>query len=224
MNSEERDSQLSAMFDDELPAEQCELIARRLARDEVLKTRWGRYATIGAAIRAERGLKLQSPLAQRVASAVLSEPPLGATPAVAKSRSFSLLRIGQPVAGAAIAASVAVCAVLWMREHAPAATLLAQVTPTVVRPAPLPASTALINTARRLSPDSYTVPPASARAAVVPPAQLANYVVAHSQYSMPWLRGNALSSLVGGGSAEASQAPLQNPADAPRIRDAAQAR
>ena len=32
------DSQLSAMFDDELPAEECELVARRLSRDEALQS------------------------------------------------------------------------------------------------------------------------------------------------------------------------------------------
>ena len=45
--NEELDSQLSAMFDDELAPEQCELLARRLSRDEQLKARWGRYAVIG---------------------------------------------------------------------------------------------------------------------------------------------------------------------------------
>ncbi len=55
--NEELDSQLSAMFDDELPAAECELLARRLSRDEQLKARWGRYAVIGATIRAERGVR-----------------------------------------------------------------------------------------------------------------------------------------------------------------------
>ena len=32
--NEELDSQLSAMFDDELPPQECELLARRLSRDE----------------------------------------------------------------------------------------------------------------------------------------------------------------------------------------------
>ena len=35
--NEELDSQLSAMFDDELPAAECELLARRLSRDEQLQ-------------------------------------------------------------------------------------------------------------------------------------------------------------------------------------------
>jgi negative regulator of sigma E activity len=58
--NEELDSQLSAMFDDELPAAECELLARRLSRDEQLKARWGRYAVIGATIRAERGVPLNA--------------------------------------------------------------------------------------------------------------------------------------------------------------------
>jgi negative regulator of sigma E activity len=63
MSNEELDSQLSAMFDDELPATECELLARRLARDEQLRGRWGRYAAIGACIRGEHGVRLGAPLA-----------------------------------------------------------------------------------------------------------------------------------------------------------------
>jgi negative regulator of sigma E activity len=74
--NEELDSQLSAMFDDELPAAECELLARRLSRDETLKSRWGRYALMGAVIRAERGVVLQSAVAGRVTAALLREPQL----------------------------------------------------------------------------------------------------------------------------------------------------
>ena len=38
--NEELDSQLSAMFDDELPEAECQLLARRLSRDDALKARW----------------------------------------------------------------------------------------------------------------------------------------------------------------------------------------
>jgi hypothetical protein len=37
--------------------------------------------------------------------------------------------------------------------------------------------------------------------AFVAPTELANYIVAHSEYSGPLMRRNALSALVGGGSA-----------------------
>ncbi|HEV2285334.1 MAG TPA: RseA family anti-sigma factor, partial [Steroidobacteraceae bacterium] len=56
--NEELDSQLSAMFDDELAHAECELLARRLSRDAELKARWDRYAVIAAAIRAEHGVRL----------------------------------------------------------------------------------------------------------------------------------------------------------------------
>ena len=77
--NEELDSQLSAMFDNELPAAECELLARRLSRDEDLKARWGRYAAIGATIRAEGGLRLNSGLALRVSTAIASEPAAAAS-------------------------------------------------------------------------------------------------------------------------------------------------
>src|SRR5258708_20115868 len=82
------DSQLSAMFDDELANAECELLARRLSRDEHLKARWGRYAVIGAAIRGERGVRLNAPLAGRVTAVILAEPAFGAadSPAAQASR------------------------------------------------------------------------------------------------------------------------------------------
>src|SRR4029077_6733949 len=76
--SEELDSQLSAMFDDELPAAECELLARRLSRDEQLQARWGRYAVIGASIRAERGVRWNAARARKGNAAILAEPALGA--------------------------------------------------------------------------------------------------------------------------------------------------
>src|SRR5690242_18418051 len=119
--NEELDSQLSAMFDNELPAAQCELLARRLSRDEELKARWGRYAAIGATIRAEGGPRLNAELARRVSIAISAEPPVAnAAPAgqpqvaeVARSRSLGA-RWWVPVGGAAVAASVAAAAILWV--------------------------------------------------------------------------------------------------------------
>ena len=78
--NEELDSQLSAMFDNELPAAECELLARRLSRDEDLKARWGRYAAIGATIRAEGGVRLNSELAIRVNTVITAEPAVLAEP------------------------------------------------------------------------------------------------------------------------------------------------
>jgi hypothetical protein len=45
-------------------------------------------------------------------------------------------------------------------------------------------------------PESYVVPLPTERRGVAPPAQLANYVVAHSEYSAPLSRRSLLSALV----------------------------
>ena len=116
--NEELDSQLSAMFDDELLPAECELLARRLSRDEHLKARWGRYAIIGAVIRAERGVRLNAPLAGRVNAVLLAEPALAAHTAP-RDRSRAPVRWWQPLAGAAVAAGVATVSILWLRTQAP---------------------------------------------------------------------------------------------------------
>src|SRR5262245_22605004 len=120
MNEErqnERDSQLSAMFDGELSAAECELIARRLARDEALRAQWSRYALIGGALRAERGVKLDDRVARRVQAQVTQEPTYGdssvgdtaASPAAAAPASRARvpmsdrwMKFARPVLGAGI--------------------------------------------------------------------------------------------------------------------------
>ncbi|TLZ09718.1 MAG: hypothetical protein E6K31_11790 [Gammaproteobacteria bacterium] len=189
--NEELDSQLSAMFDDELAPEQCELLARRLSRDEQLKSRWGRYAVIGAAIRSERGVSLNPPLAGRVSAVILTEPALSGS-AAAQGVRRAALRWWQPVAGAAMAAGVAAVSVLWLRAQGPlsGATLSAQRTAQTTAPA----------TADAIAPGqglSYVVPRAPAvRAVLVPSTTLANYVVAHSMVSSPVARRNLLSAFM----------------------------
>ena len=197
--NEELDSQLSAMFDDELAPEQCELLARRLSRDEQLKSRWGRYAVIGAAIRSERGVSLNPPLAGRVSAIILTEPALSGS-AAAQGVRRAALRWWQPVAGAAMAAGVAAVSVLWLRAQGPlsGATLSAQRTAQTTAPA----------TADAIAPGqgvSYVVPRApAARAVLVPSTTLANYVVAHSMVSSPVARRNLLSAFMTSESANAA--------------------
>src|SRR4051812_2103224 len=73
----ERDSQLSAMLDGELSAAECELLARRLAKDEALRGQWSRYSLIGTALRAERGVKLHDRIAVRVQAQISQEVSYG---------------------------------------------------------------------------------------------------------------------------------------------------
>jgi negative regulator of sigma E activity len=186
--NEELDSQLSAMFDDELPPEECELLARRLSRDELLKARWGRYAIVGAVIRAERGVRLNAPLAGRVNAVLLAEPALAA-PTAPRDLRRGRVRWWQPVAGAAVAASVAAASILWLRAQAPADA------PITARIAPAPALSAAPALAATRG-DSYTVPVPKPPGVLVPSTELANYVVAHSMFSPPMARRNLLSAFM----------------------------
>ena len=197
--NEELDSQLSAMFDDELLPAECELLARRLSRDEYLKARWGRYAIVGAVIRAERGVRLNAPLAGRVNAVLLAEPALAAHTAP-RDRSRAPVRWWRPLAGAAVAAGVATVSILWLRTQAPlpGAQLAAggQSTP--------PTATA------SAQGDSYVVPRPRPAAVAVPSTELANYVVAHSMFSNPVARRNLLSAFMTSESPAAGTEELQS--------------
>lgn len=219
----ERDSQLSAMFDGELTAAECELIARRLARDEALRSQWSRFSMIGAAIRAERGVALHDRVAWRVQSVISQEPAygdgseIGATnartaavvPAEVLRRAASRRwnRFTRPLAGAGIAASVAAAAILFLRFQGASGELVADTaatpagaTQSIVLP-PEPAAPAVagqapvervaLNDSPRGSTD-YVTPQPSPQTNLAQNASLANYVVAHSEFSGPISRRMAL--------------------------------
>jgi sigma-E factor negative regulatory protein RseA len=189
--NEELDSQLSAMFDNELPAAECELLARRLSRDEELKGRWGRYAAISATIRAEGGVLLNSDLAARVNTVIATEPVVVAEPVRAATLPKVTPRWWLPVGGAALAAGVAAAGILFLRyEPSPAGQVAAQ---------PAPVTRALVARSvdgNQAAADSYVVPKTLPRRSIVPSTQLANYVVAHSEFSSPVNRRNLLSAFM----------------------------
>jgi sigma-E factor negative regulatory protein RseA len=236
----ERDSQLSAMFDGELPAGECELLARRLVRDDLLRAQWSRYSMIGAALRAERGVALHDRVALRVQSTLAKEPTYGqgmdqgiddgteATHAVASAPasrapgSQHWRRFGYPIVGASIAASVAAVSIFWLRgaQDQNLDSLQASTTsPTtiVLTPEPAAAPVAVNNSplqpASNGEPGSYTTPaPGSTNPSIAPSARLANYVVAHSEYSGPLTRRMALLGIVGAEAGEGA-APEAAPAE-----------
>ena len=215
--NEELDSQLSAMFDDELPEDQCQLLARRLSRDDALKARWRRYAVMGAAIRAERqgaglSVRLETNLAARVSAAISAEPALAAEAVAQKGRKVAGMRWWQPVAGGAIAAGVAAMSVLWIRAQGPIGgdSLLAQ---NAAPPAALTAES--VTNADNDGAGSYVVPANVERKSIVPSAELANFVLAHSEFSAPVNRRNMLSALVAGeaGDEEAGTSGMPDESD-----------
>jgi negative regulator of sigma E activity len=227
MNEErqnERDSQLSAMFDGELPAAECELLARRLVRDDALRSQWSRYALIGAALRKERGVRLDDRVARRVQSQIAQEATYGdsaagevartpasvAVPVRAASAGQRWSRFVRPVMGAGIAAGVAAMSILWLRTQDSPENLLANnpaaqsvtITPEPVTTvattqvsAPAPASHVVTGNGE---PERYTTPAFNGQANIAPPARLANYVFAHSEYSSPLSRRLALLGLMSG--------------------------
>ena len=191
--NEELDSQLSAMFDDELPSAECELLARRLSRDELLKARWGRYAVMGAVIRAERGMRLNAPLAGRVNAAISAEPTLGARRAPARGRPPRCAGGSpSPVVRSPQASPPPRSCGCGRRCRSSSAPLSAQrASPELASPA-----LALANVAAS-GDNSYVTPRAPpVRAMLVPSTQLANYVVAHSMFSSPVARRNLLSAFI----------------------------
>jgi sigma-E factor negative regulatory protein RseA len=219
---DERDSQLSAMFDGELSAAECELLARRLTRDDALRAQWSRYSKIGAALRAERGVKLHDRVALRVQVQIAQEASYDDSTAgeasvaraaalapAAKSAGMSdrWMRFARPMLGAGIAAGVAVMSIVWMQGSSQEALLASNPVPDTVtlapetigttvaleRPPVVEAAAPVISNGE---PERYSTPAPSSQANLAPNARLANYVVAHSEYSGPLSRRMALLGLV----------------------------
>ncbi len=229
MNSHEVESQLSAMFDGELPAAECELLTRRLDRDESLRSRWSRYALIGAAMRSEPVATARSGFARRVSAALDAaegRPPRRArgatsriwTGALAASLvvavaggSISLLRY----AGSGGDAGVARIG----HDPAPAGGAMAVAARAPLAPtrretgglsagAPGPAVAVL---QRSNEPRSYVTPAGNAAANTRLRTQLADFIVAHSEYSLPLMRRNLLSALISNDPAIDSSADSGSP-------------
>jgi sigma-E factor negative regulatory protein RseA len=108
MNDEIRE-QLSALLDDELSDLERPLLLGRLQRDEQLREHLGRYELIGEIMRGG-GNSAALGIARQVQAALEHEQPLPAGGGgVAASRT---LQLWKPLAGAAVAASVALAAIL----------------------------------------------------------------------------------------------------------------
>lgn len=98
--------QLSAYLDGELSADEQRFLARRLAADEQAREQLGRYHQISAVIRGDYNAQSDQ-LAARVSSALADEPEHELLDAPTTSTPKRWNWLVQPVAGIAIAASVA---------------------------------------------------------------------------------------------------------------------
>ena len=222
MIHDERESQLSAMFDGELPATECELLSRRIDRDDNLRARWSRYALIGAAMRSEPVATARSGFARRVSAAlrggdtrlrasrgrkmVLNAAVSASLVVAVAGLSITLLRYtaasgGVANGGIGVAASGAGAGA---GAGAPAAVGSESVASTTVgstvgRSALTNSVVASDTTPRRGSngePVSYVTPASASTGNTALRTELADFIVAHSQYSSPLMRRNLLSALI----------------------------
>jgi negative regulator of sigma E activity len=186
MNEQEHSSQLSALFDGQLPPQQAEMVIRRALREPAMRASWERYALIGACLRAE---PIAGPLsvADRVQASIAAERELNVLPLPARTRQAQTSgagrfgMFGRGALGGAIAAGVAVLSIFVMRGMAigdDTGVLLAQDSPELAA-APLEAGGAQL---RESAPGSYVTPgensPAQPR---LVDASLGHFLVAHSE-------------------------------------------
>ena len=210
MNENEVESQLSAMFDGELPAAECELLSRRIDRDENLRARWSRYALMGAAMRSEpvatarRGFAVRVSAAleaaavpqrtQRGRSLVWSAALAATLVAAVAGLSVSMLRDAALGAGGApmLGASVLQTRAPTEYSASPAPAVAQAIAARGAGDAPLVAALQIASH----GPLRYVTPAGTLNAPTILRTQLADYIVAHSAYSTPLLRRNVLSELV----------------------------
>ncbi len=103
--------QISAFVDGELPENENELLLRRLSQDAALRQQVAQYLEIGRLMRRDHEVPGMNELRDRIA-AVLGEEPVQHTADAGTPAS----RFNRPAVGLAIAASVAVMALLGIRQ------------------------------------------------------------------------------------------------------------
>src|SRR5690606_17620341 len=115
--SEQIHDQVSAFIDDELSAEECAFLVRRIERDPESRNKLIRYSLIGSALRAELLQPDPDMLRRRVHAALNGAAPAARTAesAPAAPRIAANARWASPAVGLGIAASVAVAALFTVR-------------------------------------------------------------------------------------------------------------
>jgi len=105
-------TQISAFVDGELPANEAELLLRRMCQDRELRQQAAEYLALGKAIRGEKSVPGLMRLRDRIATAIDAESS-PAEPAADVLRESKYLR---PLARAAIAGTVALAAIIGLQS------------------------------------------------------------------------------------------------------------
>lgn len=104
--------QISAFVDGELPSNEAEMLLRRMSHDAELRQQVADYLETGRMIRGERSIAGMGRLRERIAAAV-DEKPLQEGPGDAEHAAPRYVR---PLAGVAIAATVALAAIFGLQQ------------------------------------------------------------------------------------------------------------
>lgn len=158
--------QISAYVDGELSESESELLVRRMSQDPALRELVDSYMGIGRALRGEPQWRPATALRERVARDIGAE---GQTPVDESAAPVEPGRFLRPLAGAAIAAGVAVLAIFGLQQVGPSA-----------GPAPAVANNDLAAVAIEEAL-LYTEPPVTDVFADRPSATLARYYQSHNE-------------------------------------------
>jgi sigma-E factor negative regulatory protein RseA len=222
VTQEQVESQLSAMFDGELPAAECELLSRRIDRDENLRARWSRYALIGAAMRSEPVATARRGFAARVSAALDEGSSAIRIPVRHTSRRRTLWNTAL---AASMVTAVAGVSIGMLRYSTPNTSRTVLSRAVIVQPVvPAIATPAVATTTARApelmpvdlrtpapksgEPRSYVTPLNQPTNSIGLRTELADFIVAHSEYSTPLMRRNLLSALVS--SEDGGEPPVVN--------------
>jgi negative regulator of sigma E activity len=222
VNQDEVESQLSAMFDGELRSSECELLSRRVDRDDRLRARWSRYALIGAAMRCEPVATARSDFANRVSRAVDQAAAAQQGSARPAGRRLRARLLWQSALAAGLVGVVAGLSLVMLRTVAlqSGSIVAQQVAPVAQLPVAAlhPAARVVAKRAgAAYEPYSYTTPANGAADPAGLRTELVDYIVAHSEYSTPLVQPDLLSALI----SEEDTATNDDPqAHAPAVVDA----
>ena len=104
--------QISAFVDGELPDNEADLLLRRMSQDGALRQKVAEYLAIGRALRGETSVPGVDRMHERV-SAAIDDKPLDEVSATTGSKPARAIR---PLAGAAVAATVALLAIFGLQQ------------------------------------------------------------------------------------------------------------
>ena len=180
--------QLSTFLDGELPEPESALLLKRLERDDELRGALSRYSLIGAVLRSDGDVPAARQVAARVSAAIAREP----VRAVALLRMPGRELLVRSLGGLAIAAGVAFGSVLLvqqvgMQDPALPDAVMAEIVESPVVP---------VADEEETLAASYVTPPAADAPVGLPPAELANYLVAHYGYASPLVRRSVGAGLI----------------------------